>query len=63
MPKIPLGQLWTIAFTIALLVAVIVLKGQCGAAVGNMFQVIDANSDGGLTKPDTPRNQNYPHGR
>jgi hypothetical protein len=58
-PSLPAGQIITILMTIAALIGILVLKRQCGAAVGNMFQVIDTRgdggSDGGLTSPDTAR--------
>jgi hypothetical protein len=57
--SLPMGQIITIVMTIAALVGVIVLKRQCGSAVGNLFQAIDTRvdggSDGGLTSPDTAR--------
>ncbi len=59
MRNLPTRQLITIVMTVAALVGILVLKRQCGAAVGNMFQVIDTRfdggSDGGLTSPDTAR--------
>ena len=57
--SVPTGQIITIVMTLAALVGVLVLKRQCGSAVGNMFQAIDTRvdtgSDGGLTSPDTAR--------
>jgi hypothetical protein len=59
MRKLPAGQLITIITTIVALVGILVLKRQCGIAVGNLFKAIEApvdnRSDASLTSPDTAR--------
>jgi hypothetical protein len=59
MRNLPARQIVTIVMTIAALVGILILKRQCGTAVGNLFQAIDtrvdAGSDGSLTSPDTAR--------
>ena len=37
---IPVGQLLPIGFTVAALIAVIVLKGRCANSVGDLFKVV-----------------------
>ena len=56
-PPFPTGQLVRIGILVVLLVAVLVMKRQCGPAAENMFKAFDApkTSDGGLTSPDTAR--------
>jgi hypothetical protein len=61
--KFPTGQVVRIALTVALLVAVIVLKQRCGAATGELFRALEQGPngqngsrrvDGGVPKALTP---------
>jgi hypothetical protein len=46
--RIPAGQIIAIVMTIAALVGVLLLKRQCGAAMGNLFRALDTVAvDGG----------------
>ncbi len=47
-PRFPTGELVRILVLVALLVAVVVMKGRCGRAAESMFRAFDvAGSDGG----------------
>ena len=56
-PRFPTGEVVRIAILVLLLVAVIVMKRQCGPAAQSLFRVLDSGkiADGGLTSPDTAR--------
>ncbi len=54
-PAFPTGQVVRIAITVALLVAVIVMKNRCGKAAEQLFRAIDTHIvDGGADRPLTP---------
>jgi hypothetical protein len=45
--SIPARQLTTIAMTVALLVAILVLKRRCGETTAQLFRAIEAPIDAG----------------
>jgi hypothetical protein len=56
-PPFPTAQVVRILILVVLLVAVLIMKRQCGTAAQNLFRVIDSapTADGGLTSPDAAR--------